>query len=213
MILRTHSLAPTPSFSLTVPANLTDRWSYHHCVSDPAWNPQIHHIASSCENALVALSDDSSTWGLHPGTFLYNPGGRSTAYFPGAHSVLTLPKRYVSAECVVAIVMMKMFEGIGQFPGLPDSLIGKWPNKDTSTWKALIEPAEYVRATCGNGCGYAVLGKDFGIAIAIWGTGSKWDRYARRISLLSEVGDGPLLNIGNNSVVGLGNDSHLEALR
>lgn len=215
LILRTHSLALTPSLSLTLPANLTDLWSYRHCVADPAWNPQILHIASSCENALVALSDDSSTWGLHPGTFLYNPGGPSTAYFPGAHSVLTLPKRYVSGDCVVAIVMMKMFErsSIGQFPGLPGSLIGKWPKKDTSTWKALIEPAEYVRATCGNGCGYAVLGKDFGIAIAIWGTGSKWDRYAREVSLLSEVGDRPVLDIGNNSVVGLGNDSLLEALR
>lgn len=182
-------------------------------MSDPAWNPQTLHIASSCENALVALSDDSSTWGLHPGTFTYNPGGRSTAYFPGALSLLTLPKRYVSGDCVVAIVMMKMFErsSIGQFPGLPDSLIGKWPKKDTSSWKDLIEPAEYVRATCGNGCGYAVLGKDFGIGIAIWRTGSKWDRYAEEISFLGEAGDRPMLDFGNSSVVELGNGSVLEA--
>ena len=115
-----QSLALTPSLSLTVP---TRPWSYRHCVSDPNWNPRALHIASSCENALVALSDDSSTWGLHTGTFTYKPGGRSTAYFPGAPSLLTLPRRYVSGDCVVAIVMMKMFErsSIGQFPGLPDS--------------------------------------------------------------------------------------------
>ena len=207
-----QSLALTPSLSLTVP---TKPWSYRHCVSDPNWNPRALHIASSCENALVALSDDSSTWGLHPGTFTYKPGGGSTAYFPGAPSLLTLPKRYVSGDCVIAIVMMKMFErsSIGQFPGLPDSVIGKWRNKDTSTRKDLIEPAEYVRATCENGCGYAVLGRDFGIGIAIWGTGSKWDRYAREMSFLSELGDRLVLDIGNSSVVGLGNGSVLEALR
>lgn len=218
-ILHTQSLALTPSLSLTVPTNLTDLfglWSYRHCVSDPTWNPRTVHIASSCENALVALSDDSSTWGLHPGTFTYNPGGRSTAYFPGARSLLTLPKRYVVGDCVVAIVMMKMFErsSIGQFPGLPDSVIGKWRDKDSSTWKDMIEPAEYVRATCGNGCGYAVLGREHGIGIAIWGTGSRWDRYARELSSLSEVDKViPSLEIGNTSVVGMGNGSILEAVR
>ena len=214
--LHIESLALTPSLSLTVPTNLTHLWSYRHCVSDPTWNPRPLHIASSCENALVALSDDSSTWGLHPGTFTYRPGGRSTAYFPGARSLLSLPKRYVSGDCVVAIVMMKMFErsSIGQFPGLPDSLIGKWRPRDSSTWKDLVEPAEYVRATCRNGCGYAVLGRDFGIGIAIWGAGSPWDRYAKDISSLSEVGEViPVLEIGNTSVVGLGNGSVLEALR
>ena len=207
-ILHTQPLALTPFLSLTVPTNLTDLWSYRHCVSDPTWNPRGLHIASSCENALVALSDDSSTWGLHPGTFTYQPGGGSTAYFPGARSLLTLPKRYVNGDCVVAIVMMKMFEGssIGQFPGLPGSLIGKWRTRDTSFWKDLIEPAEYVRATCGNGCGYAILGREFGIGIAIWGIGSKWDRYARDLSSLSEAGEvRPVLEIGNTSIVGVGN--------
>ena len=215
-ILQTQSLALAPPISLTVPTNLTGVWAYRHCVSDPTWNPRGLYIASSCETALVALSDDSSTWGPHPGIFTYKPGGRSTAYFPGTGSPLTLPKRYVSGDCVVAIVMMKMFErsSIGQFPGLPDSLIGRWRYRDTSTWKALLEPAEYVRATCANGCGYAILGADFGIGIATWGTGSKWDRYARQLSTLSETGSIlPVLDIGNTSVVGLGNGSVLEALR
>ena len=215
-ILQTQSLALTPPLSLTVPTNITDLWSYRHCVDDPTWNPRFAHIASSCENALVALWDDSSTWGRHPGTFIYSPGGRSTAAFPGARSLLTLPKRYVSGDCAVAIVMMKMFErsSIGQFPGLPDSVIGKWRSRDTSTWKDLLEPSEYVRATCANGCGYAVLGKDFGIGVAIWGKGSKWDRYARDIASLGEIGEViPRLEIGNSSVVGVGNGSVLEALR
>ena len=112
--------------------------------------------------------------------------------------------------------MMKMFEGssIGQFPGLPGSLIGKWRTRDTSFWKDLIEPAEYVRATCGNGCGYAILGREFGIGIGIWGIGSKWDRYARDLSSLSEAGEvRPVLEIGNTAIVGVGNGSILEALR
>ena len=137
----------TQSLSLTSPTNLTDVWSYRHCVSDPSWNPQGLYIASSCENALVALSDDSLTWGLHPGTFVYKSDGRSTAFFPGAPSLLTLPKRYVNGDCVVAIVMMKMFErsSVGQFPGLPDSLIGKWRTRDTIFWKDLVRtsPTRY----------------------------------------------------------------------
>lgn len=215
-ILHTQSLALTPSLSLAVPTNLTGLWSYRHCVSDPTWNPRTQSIASSCENALVELSDDTSTWGLHPGTFTYTSGGRSTAFFPGARGLLTLPKRYVSGDCVVAIVMMKMFErsSVGQFPGLPDSLIGKWRSRDTSSWKDLIEPAEYVRAICENGCGYAVLGRELGIGVAIWGAGSTWDQYARELSLLNEVGEViPVLEIGNTSVVGVGNGSLLDSLR
>ena len=215
-IFRTQSLALTPFLSLTSPKNLTDVWSYRHCVSDPSWNPRGLHIASSCENALIALSDDSLTWGPHPGTFIYQPDGRSTAFFPGAPSLLTLPKRYVNGDCVVAIVMMKMFErsSVGQFPGLPDSLIGKWRTRDTISWKGLVEPADYVRATCGNGCGYAVLGREFGIAIAIWGYESKWDQFARQLSLLSKKGDGiPGFGIGNSSFASVGNRSVLDALR
>lgn len=111
---------------------------------------------------------------------------------------------------------MKMFErsSLGQFPGLPDSLIGKWRIRDTSSWKDLIEPTEYVRATCENGCGYAVLGRNLGIGVAIWGRGSPWDRYARELSLLRGVGEAILvLESGNNSVLGVGNESGLDALR
>ena len=111
---------------------------------------------------------------------------------------------------------MKMFErsSIGQFPGLPDSLIGKWPTRDTISWKGLVEPADYVRATCGNGCGYAVLGREFGIGIAIWGYGSKWDRFARQLSSLSEKGEVmPVLETGNSSFASVGNRSILDGLR
>ena len=211
-----QSLTLPPSLSLTVPSNLTRLWSYHHCVSDPSWNPPTLDIAPSCENALVELSDDISKWGRHPGIFVYRPGARSTATFPGAGSPLTIPKRYVYGHCVVTIVMMKMFEhsSIGQFPGLPDSVVGKWRSRDSSTWKDLIEPAQYVRATCPNGCGYTVLGRELAIGVAIWSTGSIWDRYAREFSMLSDVGDvASVLEIANTSVAGLGHGSVMEALR
>ena len=215
-VLHAQSLTLPPSLSLTVPSNLTRLWSYHHCVSDPSWNPPTLEIAPSCENALVELSDDISKWGRHPGIFVYRPGARSTATFPGAGSPLTIPKRYVYGHCVVTIVMMKMFEhsSIGQFPGLPDSVVGKWRSRDSSTWKDLIEPAQYVRATCPNGCGYTVLGRELAIGVAIWSTGSIWDRYAREFSMLSDVGDvASVLEIANTSVAGLGHGSVMEALR
>lgn len=111
--------------------------------------------------------------------------------------------------------MMKMFEhsSIGQFPGLPDSIKGKWRSRDMSTWKAMIEPIEYVRATCENGCGFAVLGKDFGIGLAIWGTASIWDRYARDIASLGDVREVmPVLEIANTSLLTVGNRSVEESL-
>ena len=218
-VLHAQSLSLPPSLSLTVPTNLTNLtqlWSYHHCVSDPTWNPPTLEIAPSCENALVQLSDDISKWGRHTGIFVYRPGARSTATFPGAGPPLTIPKRYVYGDCVVAIVMMKMFErsSIGQFPGLPDSVIGKWRSRDSSTWKDLIEPAGYVRATCQNGCGFAVMGRELAIGVAIWRTGSKWDRYAQDIRSLSDVGDvTPVLEIANTSVVGMGHGTVVEASR
>lgn len=216
-ILYAQALVLTPSLSLTVSTNLTDDpWSYRQCVSDPTWNPQDRYIAPSCENALVRLSDDIDVWGIHPGTFTYRPGARSTASFPGVPHSLTLPKRYVHGDCVVAIVMMKMFEhsSIGQFPGLPDSIIGKWRGRDTSTWRAMIEPIEYVRATCENGCGFAVLGRDFGIGVVTWGAASIWDRYARDIASLVDVGEVmPVLEIANTSLLRVGNRSVAEALR
>ena len=216
LVFHAQSLTLPSSLSLTTPTNLTKLWSYHHCVSDPTWNPPNLEIAPSCENALVELKDDISRWGPHPGTFVYRPGARSTATFPGAGSPLIIPKRYVYGDCVVAIVMMKMFErsSIGQFPGLPDSVVGKWKSRDSSTWDALITPAEYVRATCENGCGFAVLGRELAIGVAIWRTGSIWDRYARDIGSLSDVGDvTPVLEIANTSIVGVGHASVVEALR
>lgn len=117
---------------------------------------------------------------------------------------------------MVAIVMMKMFEhsSIGQFPGLPDSIIGKWRSRDMSTWRAMIEPIEYVRATCENGCGFAVLGRDFGIGVAIWGAATIWDRYARDIASLGGVGEViPVLEIANTSLLRVGNGSVAEALQ
>ena len=117
---------------------------------------------------------------------------------------------------MVAIVMMKMFEhsSIGQFPGLPQSVVGKWRSRDSSTWQALIEPAEYVRATCENGCGFAVLGRELAIGIAIWRTGSKWDRYAQDIRSLSDVGGvTSVLETANTSLVGMGHGSVVKALR
>lgn len=116
---------------------------------------------------------------------------------------------------MIAIVMMKMFEqsSIGQFPGLPDSLIGKWRTRDTTFGKNVVEQAAYVRATCENGCGYVVLGAEFGIGISIWGLGSKWDRFAQDLSSLNEKGKViPVLEIGNNSFTGAGNRSVLEAV-
>lgn len=33
----------------------------------------------------------------------------------------------------------------------------------------------YVRATCGNGVGYAVVGREWGVAVVVVETGNWWD--------------------------------------
>ena len=68
-----------------------------------------------------------------------------------------------------------------------------------------------MRATCENGCGYAVTGRDHGIGVAVWGLGSIWDRYAKEIVSLSEGGG--LLRVGNNSVGEVDNGGLLEVER
>ena len=58
-----------------------------------------------------------------------------------------------------------------------------WPQTEFATWRDLLTPIDYVRATCTNGCGYAVVGEGLGVGVVSWGLNSKWDRFARRTSL------------------------------
>jgi len=158
-------------------------WSLKQCVDHAGWNPSSKEIAPSCESALLDFADDAGFWGPHPGTFDYN-NGRSTARFPGVGKTLAIPKRYVSGPCVVAIVMMKMFEGKPQwkFPHLP-TLPSPWPSEDQVLWIEMVGQLEYVRSTCKNGCGYAVVGRDSGIGVVTWGTSSEWDKFVRGMKL------------------------------
>lgn len=82
---------------------------------------------------------------------------------------------------------MKMFEVAGW--QVPDLSKGEWPAFDKVSRQDLVEPVGYVRATCMNGCGYAVVGENFGVAVVVWGTNSKWDRFARGMRV-DRVGNG-----------------------
>jgi len=163
--------------TLHPPTNLT--WSLKHCVTDPTWNPLDSEIAPSCDSALLAFSDEASIWGPNLGTFTYNKG-RSTARFPGVGKTLAIPKRYVSGSCVVAVVMMELFEGKPQwqFPELPSPLSPlPWPSEDQVSWREMVGQIGYVRSTCLNGCGYALVGRNRGIGVVTWGTNTKWDQF------------------------------------
>ena len=73
--------------------------------------------------------------------------------------------------------MMKMFEdGDWQVPMLPK---GTWPEKDEVQILDLVEPVTYVRATCTNGCGYALVGRNHGVVVTVWGANSKWDKFVK----------------------------------
>ena len=180
----------TIPLSLQIPTNFSTtppNGPIRHCVADPTWSKSHHNIAPSCESALLALTDDKQNYGSSPGIFTFS-NGRSWAKFPDIGKSLTLPKRYQSKQCVVAVVMVKMFENAGlHFPELSD---GKsWPYVDEVMWEDFIEPASYVRATCGNGVGYAVVGREMGVAVVILESESKWDRYIQGLRGAEGEGD------------------------
>lgn len=84
--------------------------------------------------------------------------------------------------------MMKTFEEAGlRVPGLP---VGRWPDSDEVGWGEIVAGGSYVRATCQNGCGYATVGRQDGVVVAIWRAYSKWDRFVRAKMLSAEGGIG-----------------------
>lgn len=166
-----------PPHNLTIlPPTLTGH-SIRNCVADPTWNPPSLLISPSCSSALLELSADAATLGPDPGLFIYN-NGHSRAFFVNSDNYeqeLSIPKRYVSGQCVVAVVMMKMFEEAGvKVPGLPR---GRWPDVEEVGWEKVVEGGRYVRGACANGCGYATVGRRDGVAVVVWEVGSWWDRF------------------------------------
>jgi len=176
LLLHTTTTATALTLPLHPPTNISSPFPppIRHCVADPTWSQYHHNIAPSCETALQSLLDDQSTYGPEPGTFISTPA-RSWASFPSVPHSLSLPIRYQSGQCVVAVVMVKMLVDRGvRFPELPRGR--SWPYADMVGWGELGVEGGYVRATCGNGVGYAVVGREGGVAVVVVETGSWWDR-------------------------------------
>ena len=79
---------------------------------------------------------------------------------------------------------MKMFEASSsiKFPEAPPGPPGaKWAASDRASWQDIIRPADYVRATCPNGVGYGILGRELGVGVMIWGVDTVWDRFIRAL--------------------------------
>ncbi|KAL6717594.1 hypothetical protein ACLMJK_005509 [Lecanora helva] len=182
---------PTPS-TLQPTTNLTTPSKpLTSCVASEAWSQFHHNIAPSCEAAVLKLSDDTSTYGPLPGTFTYHSHSSWITFPSSPHSnPIPLPKRYEYRSCVVAIVMMKMFENAPASLSLPELPRRKWPYVDKARWGELVEPASYVRATCGNGVGFAVVGRFGGVGVVILESGSVWDRFIQGRVVAGEEGEG-----------------------
>ena len=154
------------------------------CVNEKHWNPK-EHLSTGCEEALVRLEDDSNIFGDTEGLFSFN-SGHSVARFPGAFHSLWLPKRYADRDCVIAIMMMKLWEETKptyKFPGISSLRPSSWPDIDRASWRDIREAAGYIRSTCPNSCGYALVGRGKGIAITIWLRGNFWDKFVQRNGL------------------------------
>lgn len=167
------------------------------CVQQRPWNPPLE-IAPDCEEALVALEDDHRIYGSIPGVFRWD-NGNSMARFPESSHVLFIPKRYVRGQCVIAIVMMKLYEEHSpryDFPGIagirPPT---PFPAVERVSWLDIQHGAGYVRATCDNACGYALMGGERGVGVAIWKRENFWDSFTRQNGLAKNGSDptlGPL---------------------
>lgn len=75
---------------------------------------------------------------------------------------------------------MELFEGKPQwqFPELPSPLSPlPWPSEDQVSWREMVGQIGYVRSTCLNGCGYALVGRNRGIGVVTWGTNTKRDQF------------------------------------
>ncbi|KAL9614035.1 MAG: hypothetical protein Q9167_001450 [Letrouitia subvulpina] len=162
------------------------------CVHRRPWNPQLE-IAPDCEEAFVVLEDDERFYGTIPGVFDWD-NGNSMARFPGSAHTLLIPKRYVRGQCVIALVMMKLYEEHSphyDFPGISSLRIPRpFPTSERVSWLDIQRAAGYVRATCDNACGYALLGRDRGVGVAIWKKDNLWDSFTRQ-NELAENGTDP----------------------
>ncbi|KAL9040740.1 MAG: hypothetical protein Q9214_004364 [Letrouitia sp. 1 TL-2023] len=155
------------------------------CVLRRPWNPPLE-IAQDCEEAFVALEDDGHIYGGSPGLFDWD-SGNSMARFPASAHTLFIPKRYVRGQCVIALVMMKLYEEHSphyDFPGISGArLPGPFPTQERVSWLDIQHGAGYVRATCDNACGYALVGRERGVGVAIWKKDNLWDSFTRQNGL------------------------------
>ena len=64
-----------------------------------------------------------------------------------------------------------------QWPNMPAPPGGNvWSRTEKASWITLTDRIGYVRGGCGKGMGYALIGDNWGVAVAAWGTDSEFDR-------------------------------------
>lgn len=69
-----------------------------------------------------------------------------------------------------------------QWPHLPDPFAkSRWASNDLASVDDIYREADYVRSTCPNGMGWAVLGARASVGVALWQVGSIWDEYVESI--------------------------------
>lgn len=157
-----------------------------HCVPAGAssWTPE-RFIGHDCQMALGQLAQESTIYGNSMAIFKYN-NGHSIAFFTKSRQApLNIPRRYSHGQCVLAIVMMRIFGTDWPryaFPEMEQQRPPNWPTTARTFWPAISEEAHELNLRCHNGCGYSFLsGPATGIGIVAWGLNSQWDRYIRRV--------------------------------
>lgn len=168
-----------------------------HCVPAEvsSWTLE-RFIGHDCQIALGQLTQEATLYGNSMAVFKYNNGHSIALFTKSRQAPLNIPRRYSHGQCVLAIVMMRVFGRYWPryaFPGMELQRPPNWPTTARSFWPAISEEAHELHLRCHNGCGYSFLGGPAtGIGIVAWGLNSEWDRYIQRVII---YGDTELMSI------------------
>jgi hypothetical protein len=174
------SVSSTPASPLTRP--LTFVWNSSvdrpnplriHCVGEDSWISPDHSTLNDCGEAVdrLYLTDYGRSLGRN-----FQFVAANTPPHPRFPHTASTPRRYTIGTCTVAVVMLTDFPSSQPFPGKPPAPYPQW---DIASFQKVWAAAVRILRACVMGHtygGYEIIGRDDGIGVFIWSTGSETDR-------------------------------------
>lgn len=174
------SVSGTPASPITPPLPLV--WNSTvvepnplriHCVGEKAWIGLDPSALDNCGDAVDRLYlTDYGRYMSRNFQFL----ATNTPPDPRFPHTARTPRRYTIGTCTVAVIMLRDYPLSQPMPGKPP---GPYPQFDISTFRKIWESASRILTACAldhRYGGYEIIGRDDGMGIFMWKTGSETDR-------------------------------------